>query len=275
MAAAIYPDLNGKIALVMGVGQSGSLSSKSWGNGAAITRVLCQNGVRVFGVDYNLAAAEFTASRVRAEGGICDVTTADVTSASEVQRAVDAAMSKYGRIDILINSVGMTAPGDPASMSEEVWDKQIDLNLKSVYLACHAVLPIMEKQGSGSIINNASIAGMRYLGKPQVAYAAAKAAVLQFTKVTAVMYAKKGVRLNSIVPGLMYTPLVEVLGQSESEADREVFKRITNHNAPMGRMGDAFDVANAALFLVSDSAKYITGQKLVIDGGITSSTGTS
>lgn len=271
---ATYPDLKDKVALVTGIGQSGALSGETWGNGAAIARVLCRNGAKVFGCDLNLSAARYTASRLHADDGTCDVIAADVTSSSDVQKVVSAVLAKHGRIDILVNNVGMTAPGDPASMSEAVWDQQIDLNLKSVYLCCHAVLPIMERQGSGVVVNNASIAGLRYLGKPQVAYAAAKAAVIQFTKVTAVEYAKRGVRLNTVVPGLMYTPLVENLMNSGSEADREVYRRITEHNVPMGNMGDAFDVANAAVFLMSDSAKYITGQKLVVDGGITSSTGT-
>jgi NAD(P)-dependent dehydrogenase (short-subunit alcohol dehydrogenase family) len=159
-------------------------------------------------------------------------------------------------------------------MSESTWLKQIDLNLNSVYRLCHEALPVMEKQGSGVVINNASITALRYIGKPQIAYASAKAAVIQFTKATGVMYAPRGVRMNCVVPGLMFTPLVENLGQSEKEEDKEVFKKITEHNVPMGRMGESLDVANAAVFLCSDAAKYITAHALVVDGGITASTGT-
>ncbi|KAF2473595.1 putative short chain type dehydrogenase [Lindgomyces ingoldianus] len=269
-----FPDLSGKVALIMGIGQTQIPDSKIWGNGAAIARALCANGVLVFGCDISLSAAEFTASRLHAEGGTCDVMTANVTSISDVQKVVDAVMAKYGRIDILINNVGMTAPGSPSTMKEEVWDAQIDLNLKSVYLGCHIVLPIMEKQGSGVVINNASIAGVSYIGKHQIAYASAKAAIIHFTRVTAVMYAPKGIRMNCVVPGLMYTPLVENLGKSNREEDREVFRKITQHNVPLGRMGEAEDVANTALFLASQAAKYITGQPLIVDGGITSQTGT-
>ncbi|KAI9928420.1 hypothetical protein ASPWEDRAFT_38730 [Aspergillus wentii DTO 134E9] len=271
---ARYPDLQGKIALVMGIGQTKTVNINSWGNGAAMARLLCLNGVKVFGCDINLTAAEYTATRLRDEGGICDVMTADVTSSADIQRVVNAVLAKYNRIDILINNVGLTAPSDPGTMPEDAWDRQIDVNLKSTYLSCHVVLPIMEKQRSGSVINNASIAGLRYLGKPQAAYSAAKAAVIHFTKVTAVMYAPKGVRLNCVVPGMIFTPLVEGFGASEKEEDREIYRRITQHNVPMGRMGDAFDVANAALFLAGDAAKYITGQEVVIDGGLTSSAGT-
>lgn len=271
---AKYPDLNGKVALVAGIGQSGGPDIESWGNGAAIARGLAANGVKVFGCDLSTEAATRTALRIRAEGGVCDVIGADVTKAGSVQEVVEAAMRRHGRVDILINNVGMPATGHAGSLSEETWDNQINLNLKSVYLMCHLVLPIMEAQGQGAVVNNASIAALRYLGKPQVAYSTAKAGVLQFTKVTAVEYANKGVRLNCVVPGLMLTPLVEALGQSESEVDREMHRRITEHNVPSGKMGDSHDVANATLFLSSDAAKYVTGQKLVVDGALTSSTGT-
>lgn len=272
---ATYPDLKGKVAIITGIGQSGTLKTASWGNGASIARGLAQNGVKIIGCDLNLKAAKFTASRIQAEGShACHVVAADVTSASSVQMVVDTAMAMYGQIDILINNVGMPALGDAGSLSEEVWDQQINLNLKSVYLTCHAVLPIMEKQGSGVVVNNASIAGIRYIGKPQVAYSAAKAAVLQFTKVTAVGYATRGVRLNCVVPGLMLTPLVEAMEKSQKDGERELFRKITQHNVPTKAMGSSSDIAHATLFLASESAKYITGQSLIIDGGITSSTGT-
>ncbi|KAL3459700.1 hypothetical protein BJX64DRAFT_279069 [Aspergillus heterothallicus] len=264
---AKYPDLHNKTALVMGIGQAQIPGSETWGNGAAIARVLAHSGANVFGCDLSLPAAEFTASRIRADGGVCDVIQADVTAIADVERVVQAVLDKYGRIDILINNVGATATGDPASMDESTWDRQIAINLKSVYAACHVVLPVMERQGAGAIVNNASIAGMRYIGKPQVAYSSAKAAVIHFSRVTAVMYAGKGVRVNSIAPGLMYTPLVESMKRTQPEA----YRRIVEQPVPMGRMGDAFDVATATAFLASDAAKYITGQNLVVDGGFTSS----
>ncbi|KAL4813151.1 hypothetical protein BDW67DRAFT_193070 [Aspergillus spinulosporus] len=263
-----YADLQGKIALVMGIGQSRIPGSDVWGNGAAIARLLAHNGAKVFGCDLSLAAAEYTAARIRSEGGTCDVIQADVTSMSEVRRVAAAVLAKHGRIDILVNNVGTTATGDPASIPEELWDQQQQLNLKTVYLACHVILPIMEKQGSGVVVNNASIAGLRYIGKPQVAYSAAKAAVIHFTRVTAVVYAPKGVRMNSVSPGLVYTPLVESLRTNGQE---DAYRKIMEQPIPIGRMGDALDVANATLFLASDAAKYITGQNLVVDGGFTSS----
>jgi NAD(P)-dependent dehydrogenase (short-subunit alcohol dehydrogenase family) len=137
----------------------------------------------------------------------------------------------------------------------------------------------MEKQGSGSVINNASVAGMRYLGKPQIAYATAKAAVIHFSQTTGIMYAGKGIRVNSvspgmISPGMMYMPLLEMLANSESAAEREIYKKVTEHNVPQSSRGDAFDVANCVAFLASNESRYITGQNLVMDGGLTGSTGT-
>lgn len=273
---ATYPDLKGKVALIMGIGQIALPHADSWGNGAAIARVLSYNGVKIFGCDLKLEAAEFTAERLRKDNkdAICNVMAANVTKPEEVQKVVDAVMEKYGKIDILVCNVGMTAPGSPSTMSEGVWDQQIELNLKTVYLSCHVVLPIMEKQGFGNVVTNGSLTAVRYIGKHQIGYAAAKAAVVQFTKASACMYAAKGLRLNCLIPGLILTPLVENLGASDKEADREVYRQITEHNVPMGCMGTAFDVANAAAFLVSDSARYITGHALVIDGGLTLSTGT-
>lgn len=158
-------------------------------------------------------------------------------------------------------------------MTEKVWDAQTNVNLKSVYLCCHHILPIMERQGGGAVVNVASIAGMRYIGKPQVAYAATKAAVMQFTKATAVIYAPKNIRMNVVVPGLMHTPLVGMLADKYANGDLEGFISKRNKAVPMGKMGDSFDVAMTAAFLASQQSRYITGQKIVVDGGITSSTG--
>lgn len=189
-------------------------------------------------------------------------------------------MSKHGRIDILVNNVGKSEPGGPAELSEEKWDEQTNINLKSVYLMCHLVLPIMEKQESGGcVLNVASIAGLRYVGKPQVAYSATKAAIIQFTKTTAVVYAQRTgsrVRLNTVVPGLMATPLVSVLAKKYgggAGGDEKRYKRMRDLQVPTGKMGSGWDVAHAALFLCSDESKYVTGQEIIVDGGIINSTG--
>ncbi|EWZ30510.1 putative short-chain dehydrogenases/reductase [Fusarium oxysporum f. sp. albedinis] len=270
---ASYPDLKGKVVFLTGVGQTGSLDEPMWGNGAATALLLALQGARVFGCDINYQAAIHTKDRVAAEGGEITVTEADVTVAQDVKKAVDECVATYGRIDILINNVGRSEPGGPAELSEEVWDAQTDINLKSVYLTCHHVLPLMEKQGSGSVVNISSIAGLRYIGKPQVAYSATKAAVIQFTKATAVIYAKKNIRLNAVVPGLMYTPLVKVLAEKYAGGDLEGFVAKRHDAVPMGEQGTSLDIAMAVTFLASQQSRYITGQKIVVDGGITSSTG--
>ncbi|CAI6091141.1 unnamed protein product [Clonostachys chloroleuca] len=211
--------------------------------------------------------------RIVAEGGEITVVSADVTNNESVKTAVDACMEKYGRIDILINNVGRSEPGGPAEMTEKVWDAQTNVNLKSVYLCCHHILPLMETQGGGAVVNVASIAGLRYISKPQVAYAATKAGVIQFTKATAVIYAAKNIRMNIVMPGLMHTPLVGMLADKYAGGDLQGFIAKRNKSVPMGKMGDSFDVAMSVVFLASEQARYITGQKIVVDGGITSSTG--
>jgi len=186
-------------------------------------------------------------------------------------------MSKHSRIDILVNNVGKSEPGGPAEMSEETWDYQTNVNLKSVYLMCHLVLPVMEAQSTGgAVLNVGSIAGLRYIAKPQVAYSATKAAVVQFTKATAVIYAQRTqgrVRLNTVIPGLMATPLVTVLADKYGGGDQEGFRKIRDAQVPTGKMGTAWDVAHAGLYLCSDEASYVTGQEIIVDGGITDSTG--
>ncbi|KAK0372283.1 oxidoreductase ucpA [Colletotrichum limetticola] len=272
-------NLQGKVALVIGLGQSGT---DGWGIGAACAVTFAAQGAAIFGGNRTIESTTKTQTTIEQAGGVCDVVATDATSSASVKGLVDACVAKHGRIDILLANVGGSQPGCAASMEEETWDAQVELNLKSVYLACHHVLPVMEAQeGGGSIVCVSSIAGLRYIGKPQVAYNTTKAAVMQFVKATAVVYAKRGVRLNTVVPGLMETPYTRQLaerfapkdGQPGSGGGYDAFKRMREEQVPMGRMGDAWDVANAAAFLASDEARYITGQKIVVDGGITSSTG--
>ncbi|KAK1468626.1 oxidoreductase ucpA [Colletotrichum melonis] len=272
-------NLQGKVALVIGLGQSGT---DGWGIGAACAVTFAAQGAAIFGGNRTVESTTKTQTTIEQAGGVCDVIATDATSSASVKGLVDACVAKHGRIDILLANVGGSQPGCAASMEEETWDAQVELNLKSVYLACHHVLPVMEAQeGGGSIVCVSSIAGLRYIGKPQVAYNTTKAAVMQFVKATAVVYAKRGVRLNTVVPGLMETPYTRQLaerfapkdGQPGSGGGYDAFKRMREEQVPMGRMGDAWDVANAAAFLASDEARYITGQKIVVDGGITSSTG--
>lgn len=260
--------LDGKVALVTGCGTL----EEGWGNGKAISVLLARQGAKVFGVDLNLQAAEVTQQIIESEGGQAHVMRTDVTDTADVKRMVDACLEKYGRIDILVNNVGRSEPGGPVEMSEQTWDDQLDVNVTSAFLTCKHVLPIMEKQGNGSVISISSVAGYRYIGKPQVGYAAGKAALMQFTKTTAVIYAQKGIRLNCVAPGLMFTPLVERLANKYAKGDFEGFVAHRHQQVPMGKMGDAWDVANTVLFLASDESRYITAQTIVVDGGIISAT---
>ncbi len=260
--------LNGKFAIVTGCGTIGD----GWGNGKAAAAVLARQGASIYGCDLSIEAAEQSAGVISDEGGKIHVQQCDVTDSRQVAALVKACMDTYGRIDILVNNVGRSEPGDPVTMSEETWNDQLQVNLTSSFLCCKHVIPLMQAAGGGSIINISSIAGLRYAGKPQVGYAAAKAALMQMTATTAVIYAKDGIRLNSVVPGLMFTPLVERLATKYAGGDFEGFVAHRHNQVPTGKMGDSWDVANAVAFLASDESKYITGQQLIVDGGITMTT---
>jgi hypothetical protein len=182
---------------------------------------------------------------------------------------VKACTERFGRVDILMNNVGGSAAGGPVEMPVEVWEAQIDFNLTSVFLACKHVLPVMEKQGKGVIINMASTSGTRFTGAFQVGYAATKAAVIQLSRVVAVQYAARGIRVNTIIPGQLHTPMVEArLAKQRAGGDVETLLKQRLARIPIGFAGDGRDTANAALFLASDEARFITGTEIVVDGGM-------
>jgi NAD(P)-dependent dehydrogenase (short-subunit alcohol dehydrogenase family) len=211
-----------------------------------------------------------TVERVKAAGGDIVVQQCDVTDSSSVAAMVAACVARFGRIDILVNNVGGSAAGGPVEMAEEVWDAQVDYNLKSVFLTCKHVLPVMEKQKSGVIVNTASTSGLRWTGAAQVGYAATKAGVIQLSRVVAVQYAGKGIRVNTVVPGQLHTPMVEVrLAKQRAGGDVEALLKSRVARIPIGFMGDGRDTANAALFLASDEARFVTGTEIVVDGGMT------
>ncbi len=258
--------LQDKVAVVMGAGSVGP----GWGNGKAAAVLFAREGAKVVAVDRELAAAEETVAIIAGEGGTAVALRADVAKAADVAALVEQVVALYRRIDVLHNNVGILEVGGPVEASEESWDRVMAVNLKSQFLTCKAVLPVMLRQGAGAIVNIASIAGTRWLGVPYISYSTSKAGVIQFTKMVALEYAAKGIRANAILPGLMNTPMIrEPLKQVYAEGDVERMIEIRDAQCPMGRMGDAWDVAYAALFLASDEAKYITGTELVVDGGIT------
>ena len=259
--------LKDKVAIVVGAGQT---PGDTIGNGRATAVLFAREGANVMLVDINLESAEETALRIREEGGECKTTDADITSADDCHAFAQATMAAYGRIDILHNNVGIVEAGGPVEADEASWDRVIEVNLKSMYLTCKAVLPVMEAAGRGAIVNIGSVAGIRWLGVPYASYAASKAAILGFTRSIALQYARKGIRANVILPGLMDTPMyVGPLKQAYAGGDIDKMKDLRREQCPMGRMGDAWDVAKAALFLASDEANYITAAELVVDGGLT------
>jgi NAD(P)-dependent dehydrogenase (short-subunit alcohol dehydrogenase family) len=260
--------LKGKTALVVGAGSSGP----GWGNGKATAVTFAREGAQVFCVDRNEAAAKETADLITSEGGKAVAFTADVSRAADVEAMVAACLKAHGRIDVLDNNVGIAETGSVVGVSEEDWDRVFAVNLKSAFLAMKHVIPVMQRQGGGSIINISSIASIRHLGISYVTYATTKAAMNQMTRTTAVEFAADHIRVNAILPGLMKTPMVEHsagLAASYSGGDVEAMWRARDAQVPMGHMGDAWDVANAALYLASDESKYVTGIELVVDGGIT------
>jgi len=258
--------LQDKIAIVTGAGSAGP----GWGNGRATAVRFAQEGAKIFASDRDLGSLKETVERVEDAGGTIKTHSCDVTDGASVAAMVQACMDAFGRIDVLVNNVGGSAAGGPVEMTEAVWDAQIDLNLKSVFLTCKHVLPIMERQGAGAIVNLSSTSGLRFTGAAQVAYAATKAAIIQFSKVVAVQYAPKGIRVNTVIPGQLHTPMVEArLAGQRTGGDVEALLKQRLSRIPLNFMGDGRDTANAALFLASDEARFITGTEIVVDGGMT------
>jgi NAD(P)-dependent dehydrogenase (short-subunit alcohol dehydrogenase family) len=257
--------VEGKVAMIVGAGCVGP----GWGNGRAAAVLFAREGAKVFAVDKDGDAMKETVERI---GNQSEIAThvCDVLDDAQVGAMTEACCKKFGRIDILLNNVGGSAAGGAAEISEENFDKQIDYNLKSVFLACRHVIPVMIAQGGGAIVNTASSSGIRYTGSPQIGYASSKAAVIQFSRVTAVQYASKGIRVNTVIPGQMHTPMVEVrLAKQRTGGDIEALLKSRVDRIPLGFMGDGRDTAHAVLFLASEEARFITGTEIVVDGGMT------
>lgn len=256
--------LDSKVAILFGAGSVGP----GWGNGKAAAVLYARHGATVVCVDVNPAAAEETVGIIREEGGRAGAAACDVLDSGAVRRLVDGVAAEHGRIDILHNNVGYATMGGPVELDEAAWHRTIDLNVTGCFLTCKHAIPHMLARRSGAIVNVSSIAAVRYTGYPYAAYYAAKAAVNNFTMGVALQYAKEGIRANAVMPGLMNTPLIhqQISGQYKT-AEEMVAAR--DAACPMGRMGTAWDVAHAALFLASDEAQYITGVSLPVDGGLT------
>lgn len=254
--------LNNKVAIVIGAGSSGP----GWGNGKATAVLFAREGAKVFAVDINPDAAEETKVIIAGEGCECTAHKADVSKIAEVEALVRRCIEVYGRVDVLHNNVGIGILGGAVELSEADWDRVYGANLKSVFFTCKYVLPHMVDQGGGAIVNISSMASIRDNGTGYIAYSTSKAALNQLTQSVAMQYAKHNIRVNCIIPGYMDTPMTHGLAEFYG-GDVENMRQIRKKLVPLGRLGEGWDTAHAALFLASDEAKFITGTQLIVDGG--------
>jgi NAD(P)-dependent dehydrogenase (short-subunit alcohol dehydrogenase family) len=258
--------VRGKVAIVTGAGSSGP----GVGNGKATAVVYAREGAKVMLVDYNLEAAEETSGIIEEEGGECFAFKADVSKSGDCRDIINKCVETYGRMDILHNNVGIEIPGGMDEMSEADWDKTMNVNLKSIFLTCKYALPYMEKQGNGSIINVSSVNAVRNLSYISVSYSASKAGIIALTREVAIQYAAKGIRANTILPGLMNTPMVVTALTETFGGDVAEMTKVRDAMIPTKKQGEPWDVAYLALFLASDESKYITGEAILVDGGLSS-----
>ena len=258
--------LKDKIAIVVGAGQS---PGEGMGNGRATALTFAREGAKVLCVDHHLASAQETVDMIEEKQGSGGAFKADVTKDAEIKAMVAEAMKRWGRIDVLHNNVGVSLSGGDAellSITEEAFDRCVAINLKSCILAARHVIPIMRAQKSGTIINISSMAAITTY--PYVAYKATKTAMIAFTEQLAYQNAEYGIRANVILPGLMNTPMAVDTRAREWHKTRAEVEAERDRQVPLRRkMGTAWDVANAALFLASDEANFITGVTLPVDGG--------
>ena len=258
--------LKDKVAIVMGAGQS---PGEGMGNGRATALTFAREGAKVVCVDHNLASAQETVDIIGRNQGTAVAFKADVTKDAEIKALVADTHARWGRIDILHNNVGVSLSGGDAELldiTEEAFDRCVAINLKSCILAAKHVIPIMREQKGGAIINISSMAVITTY--PYVAYKATKAAMVSFTEQLAYQNAQYGIRANVILPGLMNTPMaVDTRARTFKKTRAEVEAERDSKVPLRGKMGTGWDVANAALFLASDEASFITGVDLYVDGG--------
>jgi NAD(P)-dependent dehydrogenase (short-subunit alcohol dehydrogenase family) len=257
------------VAIITGAGCVG----RGWGNGRAAAVIFAREGARVVAVDKDPASLAETMNLI----GDVDAhpLTCDVTDTDSVAAMIAECERLSGRIDILVNNVGGSSPGGAAELSEADWHAQIEFNLTSAYLTCRHAIPVMRRQRAGAIVNTASTSAIRWTGSPQAGYAAAKAGLIQLTRVIAVQYAADGIRANCVIPGQLHTPMVEArlaaqrAGANAGKPRTAALLAQRQARIPLGFMGDGRDTAYAALFLASSEARFITGTEIIVDGGMT------
>jgi NAD(P)-dependent dehydrogenase (short-subunit alcohol dehydrogenase family) len=239
------------------------------GFGAAMCRLFAREGARVLVADKRKDAAEAVAQACAAKGATAVASEVDVSKEADARRMVNEAVRAFGRLDVLVNNAGYGIAGSVVETDEEAWDALMAVNVRGVYLCAKHAIPAMAANGGGSIVNTASTSGLRWTGSAQVGYASTKAGVIHFSRVTAVEYAPRGIRVNTVVPGQMHTPMVETrLAGQRTGGDVDALLQSRVARIPLGFMGDGRDTAYAALFLASDEARFITGTEIIVDGGM-------
>lgn len=260
--------LQDKVAIVVGGGQT---PGDTIGNGRAASILFAREGAKVLVVDLNEASAEETAQLIRNEGGVCHAMQADATREDDCRRVVETCVSEFGRLDVLLNNIGIgTGDSSVEQLTEEAWDRIYNVNAKSVFLACKYAVPVMRDQQSGVVLNVSSIASIcaSPISAHLTAYKSSKAAVNALTQGLAMANAGYGIRVNAILPGLMNTPMAIESLAKRLQVDRADLVRARDAMVPLGgKMGTAWDVANAAVFLASEEGRFITGVLLPVDGG--------
>ena len=246
--------LDGKVALISGGAR---------GQGAAEARLFAQEGARVVFGDVLVEQGRQVEAQIRELGGDATFVKLDVTNETDWGNAVAAALSNYGKLDVLVNNAGVVSWGTLEDTTSEEWDRVMDVNAKGVFLGTKAVIPAMRMAGGGAIVNISSISGMVGQEGIQPVYNASKGAVRLLTKSTAVQYAKDGIRCNSVHPGTVATDM-----NAERRADPELFQQSLDR-IPLHTVAQPEDIAYAVLYLASDEASFVTGSELVIDGGFT------
>jgi len=257
--------LRDRVCLVIG----GGTIAPGWGIGKAIAAVYAREGALVAVADINREAAEDTAGIIERSGGHAKSYCVDVTDDTSIARLIEAVNKEFGVIDVLHNNVGLAKGGDPSLTTPAEWRRIQDANVTALHVTTQAVLPGMKKRRRGVILTTSSIAAKRHLGYSSLVYATTKAAALHFTRALAIEVAPFGIRANTIVAGLIDTPRIKIyLKNAYQGCSIEEMRARRNRVVPLGRMGIAWDVAEAAVFLASDRASYITGTELVVDGGL-------
>ena len=256
--------LAGRIAVVAGAGASGP----GWSIGKACCVTLARRGATIVALDLNAGAAAETAREVEAVGGKALALTADVADPERMAAVIAEVLERFGRIDLYQANAGIGRPGDVETTPLDDWRRAQQVNVESLLISTRLVIPAMRAAGRGAIVTVSSVAGLRYLGYPHLAYSVTKAAVIHFTRMLAQQYAADGIRANCVVPGLIDTPRIRNTVASQFADDLDTARRARDRQVPLGRMGTAWEVADAVAFLASDEAAYITGTELVVDGGL-------